>query len=65
MNKLSIEIELPEGATVGDLISVRGKLSDGATDFIDWEKLFDRRSDAISPPGLILLRIADAIKESQ
>lgn len=63
--KLYVEIELPEGTTIGDLIETRGALSDAAATYVDWEQLYNRDPNAIGSPGLILLGLAHGLREAE
>lgn len=65
---MKIEIELPEGATMGHLRAVQGAIFNASTEFVDWERLHQEGNDrgggpdAISPPGRILLDIAHQLE---
>lgn len=59
-----IEIEIPTGTTVGDLITVRGAISDAAATFVDWELLHQSDPRAIQAPGRVLLGIANEIRKA-
>jgi hypothetical protein len=61
-NSIKFTINLPDHCTEGDLQSVKGALYNAATFYIDWEKLYNRTSDTISIPGIILLTIANELK---
>lgn len=62
---MKVEIEIPDNVTVGDLITVRGAIFDAAATFVDWEVLFSRGVGAISPAGLLLLRLAAELKRAE
>lgn len=56
--RLAINIDVPEGTTMGDLLEASGAVLNASTTFVDWEKLASRDIDAISLPGHILLAVA-------
>lgn len=58
-------VEIPEGTTVGDLITVRGSLMDAATNYIDWERLHGHEANTIAAPGVVLMNIADGLRKHE
>lgn len=57
---VKIEIDLPDGVTIGDIREAQGAIMNASTDFVDWSEIYESESsrNAISAPGRILLDIA-------
>jgi hypothetical protein len=53
-----IQIELPEGTTLGAMNEAAGAVIAASAGFVDWEALHDNAPDAITPAGHVLLAIA-------
>lgn len=62
---ITATITLPKGTTIGDLIKVRGALFDASTTWVDWEKLYTKKPDAIGVPGVILLALGNAVGKAE
>lgn len=60
---MEITIQIPDGATLGDITTVQGALADAAVAFVDWERLHARQLEPISAPGVILLSMVEQLKK--
>jgi hypothetical protein len=55
---MKIEIELPEGVSMGDLTAAGGAVLKASAAFVDWDDLYNGTGQAISSEGRILIAIA-------
>lgn len=58
MTNNTIQIQLPDDITLGDIASAKGAIIEASGNYVDWAKLYNKEGDAISAPGRILLAIA-------
>lgn len=61
---MKLEIDIPDGVTIGDLTTVAGAMLKASTEFVDWDAMAEGETQSIGMPGRVLLAMATRLEKA-